>query len=251
MTLPPAYCVSQEFAPAPAAEFRMDRHYLLYAAKGAMRLEADGRRWSLPPARAALIGAEQPIMVTLPQRMTVCSVLFDPGFTPPAPAKLTVFDMTPLARELILATRGWGPENGPLPDMAIQIFATLAGVAWDLCKTPSRAAMPAPRSAIVARAMDLTEASLNTEPSFGTIARAVGQSPRSLSRRFADDLGMTWRASLRQMRMIRAIEALAATDEGITQVAFSVGYTSLSAFNAAFREFTGRTPSAYRASFRT
>jgi AraC-like DNA-binding protein len=28
-----------------------------------------------------------------------------------------------------------------------------------------------------------------------------------------------------------------------------VGYTSLSAFNAAFREPTGRTPTEYRASF--
>jgi AraC-like DNA-binding protein len=30
-------------------------------------------------------------------------------------------------------------------------------------------------------------------------------------------------------------------------VAFATGYNSLSAFNAAFREFTGQTPSDYRA----
>ncbi len=35
-----------------------------------------------------------------------------------------------------------------------------------------------------------------------------------------------------------------------TTIAFKVGYTSLSAFNAAFRELTGRTPTEYRASLR-
>jgi AraC-like DNA-binding protein len=50
--------------------------------------------------------------------------------------------------------------------------------------------------------------------------------------------------------MIRAIEALAGTGDSVTAVALSVGYSSISAFNAAFREFTGRTPTEYRASFR-
>ena len=61
---------------------------------------------------------------------------------------------------------------------------------------------------------------------------------------------MTWRAVLRRMRVLRAIEELAAGDAPITKIAFAVGYTSLSAFNAAFLQLTGRTPSEYRASFR-
>jgi AraC-like DNA-binding protein len=61
---------------------------------------------------------------------------------------------------------------------------------------------------------------------------------------------MTWRAVLRRMRVLSAIEELAAGDTPVTKIAFMVGYTSLSAFNAAFRELTGRTPTEYRASFR-
>ena len=52
------------------------------------------------------------------------------------------------------------------------------------------------------------------------------------------------------MRVLRAIEELAAGDVPVTTIAFTTGYTSLSAFNAAFRELTGRTPTQYRASFR-
>lgn len=61
---------------------------------------------------------------------------------------------------------------------------------------------------------------------------------------------MTWRAVLRRMRVLRAIEELAAGNVPVTKIAFNVGYASLSAFNAAFRELTGRTPTGYRDSFR-
>ena len=56
---------------------------------------------------------------------------------------------------------------------------------------------------------------------------------------------MTWRAVLRRMRVLRAIEELAG--ESVRHdVAHAVGYASLSAFNAAFRDLTGRTPTQYR-----
>ncbi|MBV2184675.1 MAG: hypothetical protein KUL88_09080, partial [Rhizobium sp.] len=62
---PEAYCFHKSFEPAGPSEFRMDRHYLLYAMEGSMRLEADGRRWTLPPARAALIAAGHPVTITI------------------------------------------------------------------------------------------------------------------------------------------------------------------------------------------
>ncbi|MFC6345549.1 helix-turn-helix transcriptional regulator, partial [Nocardioides hankookensis] len=71
-----------------------------------------------------------------------------------------------------------------------------------------------------------------------------------LARRFEDECDMTWRAVLRRMRVRRAVEELAAGDASVTTIAHTVGYTSLSAFNAGFRDLTGRTPTEYRATFR-
>src|SRR5258705_13846899 len=89
-------------------ELRGDRHYLLCPSAGALRLEAQGQAWLLPPARAALIEAGRPIQVSIPQPVTSASVLFDPGFAPPPPAPLTVFDLTPLARALVAECGAWG-----------------------------------------------------------------------------------------------------------------------------------------------
>ena len=82
-----AFCVAREFEPSGPLPFVTDRHYLLYALEGLLRLEADGRRWTLPPARAALIRAGQPILVTVLSRLRSASVLFDPAFMAQRPIR--------------------------------------------------------------------------------------------------------------------------------------------------------------------
>lgn len=61
---PEAYCFSRRFESGAPAAFQVDRHYLVHALNGALRLEAHGLRWTLPPARAALIAANHPIQIS-------------------------------------------------------------------------------------------------------------------------------------------------------------------------------------------
>ena len=245
-----AYAFAREFAPAPSFELRVDRHYLLCASQGALRLEARGRSWLLPPARAALIAAGEPIQVAIPQPVTTSSVLFDPGFAPEPPAPLAVFDLSSLARALVSECVTWPDAQEALPPYARSLFDALAAVAWRLAESPSPVTVPAGQSPELRRALALTDARLAGDVRFEDVARDVGLAPRSLARRFEDECGTTWSAVLRRMRVLRAIETLAAGDESVTTIAHVVGYTSLSAFNAAFRDLTGRTPTQYRATFR-
>jgi AraC-like DNA-binding protein len=245
-----AYSFVRSFAPEPARDLCTDRHYLLCASTGALRLEAQGQAWLLPPARAALIEAGQTIRVSIPQPVTTASVLFDTEFTAVPPAPLTVFDLSPLARALVSECSRWEAGEEPLPAYAEALFNALAAVTWRLAEQPSPVVVPAGRSPELRRALQLTEERLGDQVRFEDVADEVGLAPRSLARRFEDETGMTWRAVLRRMRVLRAIEELAAGDMPVTKIAFSVGYTSLSAFNAAFRQLTGRAPTEYRASFR-
>ncbi|GLW95008.1 AraC family transcriptional regulator [Actinokineospora globicatena] len=242
-----AYSFVRTFAPESARDLCVDRHYLLCASAGTLRLAARGQSWLLLPARAALIEAGSPIRVSIPRPATTASVLFDTRFAPAPPAPLTVFDLNPLARALLTECRAYTEE--PLPVYAEKLFAALAAVTWRLAERPSPVVVPAGRSPELRRALELTEQRLGGEVRFEDVADEVGLAPRSLARRFAEETGMTWRAVLRRMRVVAAIEELAAADTPVTEIAFTVGYTSLSAFNAAFKELTGRTPTAYRASF--
>jgi AraC-like DNA-binding protein len=245
-----AFAFARDFDEAPASELCVDRHYLLCASRGALRLEAGGSAWVLPPARAALIAAGEPIQVAIPRPVTTSSVLFDPGFVGQPPAPLTVFDLSPLARALVSECVSWPDAPEPLPAYAHSMFAALAAVAWRLAQHPSPVTVPAGQSPELRRALALTGDRLAEEVRFEEVADSVGLVPRSLARRFEDECGMTWRAVLRRMRVLRAIEELASSEAGVSAIAHAVGYTSLSAFNAAFRDLTGRTPTQYRATFR-
>ena len=244
------YSFVRTFAPEPTRELCVDRHYLLCASAGALRLEGQGQAWLLPPARAALIEAGRAIRVSIPQPVTTASVLFDRGFVPAPPAALTVFDLSPLARALVAECGAWTDGVEPLPVYAATLFSALAAVTWRLAERPSPVVVSAGQSPELRRALELTRERLGGDVRFEAVAGDVGLAPRSLARRFEDETGMTWRAVLRWMRVLRAIEELAAGDVPVTEIAFTVGYGSLSAFNTAFRELTGRTPTQYRASFR-
>ncbi len=245
-----AFAFVRTFASAPASELCVEQHYLLCASAGALRLEARGSSWVLPPARAALIAAGQPIQVTIPQPVTTSSVLFGVDLAPDPPRALNVFDLSPLARALVTECVAWPDSEERLPAYACSIFGALAAVAWRLAEHPSPVTVPAGQSPELRRALALTGERLAEDVRFENVARDVGLVPRSLARRFEAETGTTWRAVVRRMRVLRAIEELAAGDDTVTTVAHKVGYTSLSAFNAAFRELTGRTPTQYRASFR-
>jgi AraC-like DNA-binding protein len=245
-----AFSFVRTFPPEPDRELCVERHYLLCASAGALRLEARGQAWLLPPARAALIEAGHPIRVTIPRPVTTASVLFDTAFVPPPPAPLAVFDLSPLARSLVDECGAWGESDEPLTAYGEVLFAALAAVTWRLAERPSPVVVAAGRSSELRRALRLTEERLGQEIRFEDVAAEVGLTPRSLARRFETETGMTWRAVLRRMRVLRAIEKLVEDDIPVTTIAYTVGYVSLSAFNAAFRDLTGRTPTEYRASFR-
>ncbi len=247
---PEAYCLHKTFEPAGPSEFRMDYHYLLYAVEGTMRLESRQKRWTLPPCRAALIAAGETIQVSILSRLTSASVLFAPNFMTVPLQPLSVFDISPLASELIAESRAWDSGSGALSPYARQVFGLLSEVALRLAATPSPCAMPVPSSPALARALALTQERAAGNPAFSEIAVETGQSPRALARRFTEEMGMSWGEALRRIRIIRAVEELAITAKPVTQIALDVGYNSISAFNEAFRNLMGRNPSQYRATFK-
>lgn len=205
-----AFGFVRDLPAAPPSELCVDRHYLLCVSRGALRLEAHGNSWVLPPARAALIAADEMIRVAVSQPVTTSSVLFDPGFAPMPPAPLTVFDLNPLARALVSECDDWPDAAQSLPAYARSVFGALAAAVWRLAQQPSPVTVPAGQSPELRRALAITNQRLAENLLFDDIAREVGLAQRSLARRFEDESGMTWRAVLRRMRVLRAIEDLAA-----------------------------------------
>jgi AraC-like DNA-binding protein len=80
-----------------------------------------------------------------------------------------------------------------------------------------------------------------------TAAALCGMSPGRFGRVFKEAAGMTLVAYVPQVRMARAVELLADTQEPISAIASRLGFSDQSHFDRRFRRWFGRTPSAYRA----
>ncbi|HJZ47334.1 MAG TPA: helix-turn-helix transcriptional regulator [Roseiflexaceae bacterium] len=244
-----AFGFYQEFQSLDGGWNAFPRHYLLYASSGVFHLEVAQAQWLLPPQRAAWIAADVPIRVSIRAPVTCCSVLYSRTSIPPPVPNCRVFALSPLAREMIRYAMRWGPDRAAEDDEADRFFLSLAAVCNELAATPDQFWLPRPRSEELRRAVEHTLARLEEPLSFGEVAGAALVSERTLARRFAEEIGMTWRQFLRRARMIRAMELLAAGEANATETVAAVGFDSISAFISAFRDFTGESPAQYRKRF--
>lgn len=229
-------------------------HYLLYASTGAFYLTVGQRRWLLPPQRAAWLAAETPMRLEAAGAGTTSSVLFTTDAIPAPPTPCRVFAVSSLVREMLLHAMQWERTRDPDPTLptnqqAITFFRALANVCLDLAAVPDELWLPQAQSTELSAALDYTLAHLTDALTVGEVAKAVYLSERTLARRFAEEMGLTWSQYVRRARMIRAMELLADHDVKIIDIAYAVGFAGLSAFHHAFRTFTGETPTAYRKRF--
>ena len=82
-------------------------------------------------------------------------------------------------------------------------------------------------------------------PSLQDLAPRLGVSARTLQRQLAER-GLVYRDLVQQARHQLAFQYLERTDTDLTEIAFLLGYSELSAFAHAFRRWTGHSPGAHR-----
>jgi AraC-like DNA-binding protein len=78
-----------------------------------------------------------------------------------------------------------------------------------------------------------------------TVARALGMSERTLSRRLADER-TTYEELGDQLRRSLALQYIRAPSISVSQIAWLLGYEGSTLFSHAFARWTGRSPSAVR-----
>jgi transcriptional regulator GlxA family with amidase domain len=91
---------------------------------------------------------------------------------------------------------------------------------------------------------------LDKKLSLATIARRAGTSPRTLSRRFPEQVGMTPAQWIVAARIREAQRLLEASELAIESIAERVGFGSGAVLREHFGKIVGTSPNAYRQSFR-
>ena len=123
--------------------------------------------------------------------------------------------------------------------------ARLHGILRDVCSRVM--AERASGSTTTARRVEkyMSDNIENGWPSQDSIARHLGLSKRTLARRLADE-GTSFRDVSNGLRSALAARYVRDSDLPLTEIAFMLGYTDVSAFSNAFHRWTGSPPNRFR-----
>jgi AraC family transcriptional regulator len=99
---------------------------------------------------------------------------------------------------------------------------------------------------VLRRAIERLRSDSDADMSLAALASDAGLSRFHFCRAFKESTGLSPHAWLRQHRLEQAMNLLRNTDASVVSVAAALGYSSQTAFAAAFRKLTGEAPSVWR-----
>ena len=223
-----------------------DQHQLLYARNGIMHIRTEKKAFILPvehgvwiPAHAAhslhaSSASLQTWLIYLQPEADEAKVLQD----------IHVFPIADLAREMILYT-GQLSSKLDRPGLQSDFFSLLKKMMVEWCRLSLSLELPLPRDPLIEQITIEIQDNLDRPLYLELIAKHYGMSGRTLIRQFKKELGMTFREYVRVARVAKAVELLSRPSASVTEVAYTVGYRSLSSFIHAFQSLVGKTPGEY------
>jgi AraC-like DNA-binding protein len=218
-----------------------DRDQLVYASRGVMTIHTGEGTWVVPTHRAVWIPEAVPHTISMSGMVAMRTLYLKARLATSMPRQCCVVNVPPLLSELILHACTCGSLNA-----RVAAHRHLIDVIIDQLKAIQTVPLQLP-NLTDPRAQRLAEI-LNADPanrqSLARVCRAAGASGRTMERLFQNETGMTlgkWRQQLRLMQAMR----LLGEDAKVTHAALESGYSTPSAFIAAFRKSLGTTPAAY------
>jgi AraC family transcriptional regulator len=125
--------------------------------------------------------------------------------------------------------------------LATRLLAAHAGVAAALPPTIGGLS-----PTVLRRAIERLRSDSDADVSLSALACDAGLSRFHFCRSFKESTGLSPHAWLRQHRLEQAMNMLRESDESVVSIAAELGYSTQTAFAAAFKKLTGETPSDWR-----
>jgi AraC-like DNA-binding protein len=210
----------------------------MYSSRGVMSVTTENGNYVMTPEMALWIPPGVEHSVEMVQQIKQESLYVDGSLGQRLAGDGRVVTMTPLVRELIR-------EAGRFPVEYDEFGAEgrLMAVLLDQLEhlVPRDVLLPFPRDARLQRICRHLIDDPGCSHSLDVWAHHAGASTRTLTRLFEAETGMGFRAWRQRLRLQRAVMQLG---EGhpVIRVARSVGYSSASAFIAAFKRYFGVPP---------
>ena len=216
---------------------------LIHATQGVMEVAAGQSCWLIPPQFGVWIPARTLHRIRMPGAVSMRTLYLRTGLAPRLPRTCTVLHVTPLLKELVVEAVRIGelktkqPLHAALRDLIVSLLESASPV-------PTEVVLPRD-----ARALAVAKAFMSEQadaPSLHALCERAGVSVRTLERTFKSEVGTSFEAWKRQVRLMKGIELLVG-GRTVKEAAYEVGYQNPSAFVEMFRRTLGTTPKAWAA----
>ena len=219
------------------------RGQCLYAITGVLTVTTTEGSWVVPPRRALWIPAGAAHVVHMGGPTSTRSAYVLPAVAAKAdlPEHCTVISVSPLLHALLSEAVDL-PAEYPLGGRDDHLMRLLVDEIAGMPALPLNTPLPQdPRLARLCRALIQSH---SLEIDIDAMAHKADMSRRSFTRLFRQQTGMSF-SSWRQQACLLAALARLGRGQSVTRVAIELGYSSTSAFTAAFRRTLGAAPSHY------
>jgi AraC-like DNA-binding protein len=229
---------------------RLDTHLhreaqLVYAAEGTMQVTTPKGRWLVPPDRAVWVPALLEHSIDVLADIEMRTLYFDLAWLARQDRSRDfdaeyVVRVSRLLHETILALFD-GRNDAERTEVLVRLALLELHEAED-----SATFIPLPHEPRCRRAADIVLGDPTGAHEIETLARTVGTSARTLSRLFASETQLSFKSWCQRARIAAAIQKLSTeANVSVKQLASDLGYASVPAFSHAFRQVTGKTPTAF------
>lgn len=223
------------------AAHRHPRGHIIQTLAGAYRAVTPEGTWLVPAGQALWIPPYVHHEIYSLGGVSARMIFVDPAHAGSLPSRCGVVLVSPLLSQLIERAMDYG--NTYQPDSAA---TRLARVMLDELAAMEVAPLLLPicQEPRLARAMERLIANPGLSSGLDVLARGTGASARTLARLFRSETGMTFNQWRTRLRLVESIERL---ERGapVSDVAFDLGYGSVSAFVYMFRSHMGYPPGNY------
>lgn len=221
---------------------------ILCIEQGSLKLEGPHGQWMLMPRHMVFVPHHRPYRISTSADAVVGVLHLSARHTVWEHEGCWAAPTNALAREMLGYALRWGNDRATDDPVANAYFNAIGLLCKEWFQCGRMMWIPFGESIELKRAISYSRTHLEAV-TIELAADAAGTSVRTLRRYFQNELGMSWRRFLKELRMARAIELLTLRHMSVTQTAFEVGFNSVAAFTLAFTSFTGKTPSAYAKDF--
>jgi AraC-like DNA-binding protein len=214
---------------------------LIHTLSGVIRVETRLGSWVIPPNRGMWIPAGVEHSLSMTGLVKVRTLFIDPLARADLPHDCSVIDVSMLLKALIIEALELpddivsGGRDERIVELILDELRRLSNVSFYV---------PSPSSDALVSLCEHISQRIAHDWTNADGAHILGISERSVTRKFQQEMSLTFAEWLRRKRLLLALEYLA-SGKSVLDTAILIGYDSPSAFSAMFKSRVGVSPTDY------